>query len=78
MQDNTIYIQWCDNQLKGLQDDADRIGYKIDEDLSYQQVCEQITHIQFKEIEADTMTWISIAYLIGIIRMRINQKAEIG
>ena len=31
---NTTYIQWCDNQLKGLQDDADRIGYKIDEDLS--------------------------------------------
>ena len=78
MKDNNTYIKWCDNQLKGLQNDADRIGYKIDEDLSYQEVCEQITHIQFEEIEADTMTWISIAYLIGVIRMRINQKAEIG
>lgn len=78
MKDNSTYIKWCDNQLKGLQNDADRIGYKIDEDLSYQEVCEQITHIQFEEIEADTMTWISIAYLIGVIRMRINQKAEIG
>lgn len=78
MQDNTTYIQWCDNQLKGLQNDADQIGYKIDEDLSYQEVCEQITHIQFEEIEADTITWISIAYLIGVIRMRINQKMEMG
>ena len=78
MQDNTTYIQWCDNQLKDLEQDADKIGYKLDDDLSYKQVCEQITHIQFEEIEADTMTWISIAYMIGIIRMRINQKAEIG
>lgn len=76
--DNTTYIQWCDNQLKGLEQDADQIGYKLDDDLSYKQVCEQITRIQFEEIEADTMTWISIAYMIGIIRMRINQKAEIG
>ena len=76
--DNSTYIQWCDNQLKRLEQDADKIGYKLDDDLSYQQVCEQITQIQFEEIQADTMTWISIAYLIGVIRMRVNQKAEIG
>ena len=76
--DNSSYIQWCDNQLKELEQDADKIGYKLDDDLSYKQVCERITQIQFEEIEADTMTWISLAYLIGIIRVRVNQKAEIG
>ena len=71
-------IQWIDNQLKRMEQEADRIGYPLDDDLTNQEICKTLADIEWEDIDPDTQTWMGIAYLMGIVQQRINQKAEIG
>ena len=71
-------MSWVDTQLKRMEQEADRIGYPLDDDLTNQEICKTLTEIEWEDIEPDTQTWIGIAYLMGIVQQRINQKAEIG
>ena len=71
-------IQWFDDQLKGLEQDADRIGYIIEEDGAYMELCEQVTAIEWEDKDPTTMDWIAMSYMVGIIRGRINQKQAMG
>ena len=71
-------IQWCDNQLKDIEKQADAIGYRHEEDGAYIEIVEQITAIEWEEITPTPMTWMTIGYMIGILRGRVNQKAMIG
>ena len=71
-------MNWVDTQLKRMEQEADRIGYPLDDDLTNQEICKTITEIEWEDIIPDTQTWIGIAYLMGIVQQRINQKVEIG
>jgi len=71
-------MSWVDTQLKRMEQEADRIGYPLDDDLTNQEICKTLTEIEWEDIIPDTQTWIGIAYLMGIVQQRINQKAEIG
>ena len=71
-------INWIDTQLKRMEQEADRIGYSLDDDLTSQEICKTLAEIEWEDISPDTQTWIGIAYLMGIVQQRINQKAEIG
>ena len=71
-------MSWVDTQLKRMEQEADRIGYPLDDDLTYQEICKTIADIEWEDIIPDTQTWIGVAYLMGIVQQRINQKAEIG
>lgn len=71
-------MSWVDTQLKRMEQEADRIGYPLDDDLTNQEICKTLTDIEWEDIVPDTQTWIGIAYLMGIVQQRINQKAEIG
>lgn len=76
--DNTIYIQWCDKKLKRFEQDSDKINYDIDNNETYQKICEYLAKIEFGEIEPDAELWLKIAFLIGVVRRVIDEKAEIG
>ena len=69
---------WVDAQLKRMEQEADRIDYPLDDDLTYQEICKTIADIEWEDIIPDTQTWVGIAYLMGIVQQRINQKAEMG
>ena len=71
-------MSWVDTQLKRMEQEADRIGYPLDDDLTNQNICKTLADIEWEDIIPDTQTWIGIAYLMGIVQQRINQKAEIG
>lgn len=71
-------MSWVDTQLKRMEQEADRIGYPLDDDLTYQEICKTLTDIEWEDITPDTQTWVGVAYLMGIVQQRINQKAEIG
>ena len=71
-------MSWVDTQLKRMEQEADRIGYLLDDDLTNQEICKTLANIEWEDIIPDTQTWIGIAYLMGIVQQRINQKAEIG
>lgn len=71
-------MSWVDTQLKRMEKEADRIGYPLDDDLTYQEICKTIADIEWEDIIPDTQTWVGIAYLMGIVQQRINQKTEIG
>ena len=71
-------MSWVDTQLKRMEQESDRIGYPLDDDLTYQEICKSLAEIEWEDIIPDTQTWIGIAYLMGIVQQRINQKAEIG
>lgn len=71
-------MSWVDTQLKRMEQEADRVGYPLDDDLTNQEICKTLTEIEWEDIVPDTQTWIGIAYLMGIVQQRINQKTEIG
>ena len=71
-------MSWVDTQLKRMEQEADRIGYSLDDDLTNQEICKTLADIEWEDIIPDTQTWVGIAYLMGIVQQRINQKAEIG
>ena len=71
-------MSWVDTQLKRMEQEADRIGYPLDDDLTNQEICKTLAEIEWEDIIPDTQTWVGIAYLMGIVQQRINQKAEIG
>ena len=71
-------MSWVDTQLKRMEQEADRIDYPLDDDLTNQEICKTLAEIEWEDIIPDTQTWIGIAYLMGIVQQRINQKAEIG
>lgn len=71
-------MSWVDTQLKRMEQEADRIGYPLDDDLTNQEICQILAEIEWEDMNPDTQTWIGIAYLMGIVQQRINQKAEIG
>ena len=71
-------MSWVDTQLKRMEQEADRIGYPLDDDLTNQEICKTLAGIEWEDIIPDTQIWIGIAYLMGIVQQRINQKAEIG
>ena len=71
-------MSWVDTELKRMEQEADHIGYPLDDDLTNQEICKTLADIEWEDIIPDTQTWIGIAYLMGIVQQRINQKAEIG
>lgn len=71
-------MSWVDTQLKRLEQESDQVGYPLDDDLTYQEICKTLADIQFEDIIPDAQTWVGVAYLMGIVQQRVNQKVEIG
>ena len=75
MSDNQI-ITWFDGQLGWIQHEADRLGYSIDDDIGYQQVCEQLANIEFNFTKPDGLDWANIGYVLGCVRGRLAAMSE--
>lgn len=75
MSDNQIKT-WFDGQLVWIEHEADRLGYPIDDDIGYQQVCEQLTNIEFDYIKPDGLDWANIGYVLGCVRGKLAAISE--
>ena len=73
---NKQIITWFDGQLVWIQNEADRLGYPIDEDIGYQQVCEQLANIEFNFTKPDGLDWANIGYVLGCVRGRLAAMSE--
>ena len=73
---NKEILTWFDGQLVCKQHEADRLGYPIDEDIGYQQVCEQLANIEFDFIKPDGLDWANIGYVLGCVRGRLAAMSE--
>lgn len=67
---------WFDGQLVWIEHEADRLGYPIDEDIGYQQVCEQLTNIEFDYIKPDGLDWANMGYVLGCVRGKLAAMSE--
>mgnify|MGYP006954658956 CR=1 FL=1 len=67
---------WFDGQLVWIEHEADRLGYPIDDDIGYQQVCEQLTNIEFNYIKPDGLDWANIGYVLGCVRGKLAALSE--
>lgn len=76
MNSNKYIITWFDGQLVWIQHEADKLGYPIDEDIGYQQVCEQLAYIEFNFIEPDELDWANIGYVLGCVRGKLAALSE--
>lgn len=76
MNNNRYIIRWFDGQLAWVEHAADRLNYPIDDDIGYQQVCEQLTSIEFNFIEPDDLDWANMGYVLGCVRGRLAAMEE--
>lgn len=67
---------WFDGQLVWIEHEADRLGYPIDDDIGYQQVCEQLTNIEFDYIKPDGLDWANMGYVLGCVRGKLAALSE--
>lgn len=67
---------WFDEQLVWIEHEADRLGYPIDDDIGYQQVCEQLTNIEFDYIKPDGLDWANMGYVLGCVRGKLAALSE--
>lgn len=67
---------WFDGQLVWIEHEADRLGYPIDDDIGYQQVCEQLTNIEFDYIKPDGLDWANMGYVLGCVRGKLAVMSE--
>lgn len=67
---------WFDGQLVWIEHEADRLGYPIDDDIGYQQVCEQLTNIEFDFIKPDGLDWANMGYVLGCVRGKLAAMSE--
>lgn len=67
---------WFDGQLVWIEHEADRLGYPIDDDIGYQQVCEQLTNIEFDYIKPDGLDWANMGYILGCVRGKLAAMSE--
>lgn len=67
---------WFDGQLVWIEHEADRLGYPIDDDIGYQQVCEQLTNIEFDYIKPDGLDWANMGYVLGCVRGKLAAMSE--
>lgn len=67
---------WFDGQLVWIEHEADRLGYPIDDDIGYQQVCEQLTNIEFDYIKPDGLDWVNMGYVLGCVRGKLAALSE--
>lgn len=67
---------WFDGQLVWIEHEADRLGYPIDDDIGYQQVCEQLTNIEFDYIKPDGLDWANMGYVLGCVRGKLATMSE--
>lgn len=67
---------WFDGQLVWIEHEADRLGYPIDDDIGYQQVCEQLTNIEFDYIQPDGLDWANMGYVLGCVRGKLAALSE--
>ena len=67
---------WFDGQLVWIEHEADRLGYPIDDDIGYQQVCEQLTNIEFNYIKPDGLDWANMGYVLGCVRGKLAALSE--
>lgn len=68
---NKQIIKWFEGQLIWIEHEADRLNYDIDNDIGYQQVCEQITNIEFGFTAPDGLDWANIGYVLGCVRGKL-------
>lgn len=73
---NNQIITWFDGQLVWIQHEADRLDYPIDEDIGYQQVCEQLANIEFDFTKPDGLDWANIGYVLGCVRGKLAAMSE--
>ena len=73
---NKQIITWFDGQLVWIEHEADRLGYLIDDDIGYQQVCEQLANIEFGFTKPDELDWANIGYVLGCVRGRLAVMSE--
>ena len=73
---NKEIITWFDGQLVWIQHEADRLSYSIDEDIGYQQVCEQLANIEFNFTKPDGLDWANIGYVLGCVRGKLAAMSE--
>ena len=71
-------IKWVDTQLFSIEKDSDAIGYNHEADGTYIEILEMVGDIEFNDKKPTPMDWLTIGYMVGILRDRINQKREIG
>lgn len=71
---NKQVMQWFDNQLVRIEKEAERVGYDIDSDATYINICQELTDIEWGSTKPTTQVWVGIAYLVGIVQQRINEK----
>lgn len=76
MSNNKNIITWFDGQLVWIEHEADRLGYPIDEDIGYQQVCEQLASIEFNITKPDGLDWANIGYVLGCVRGKLAVLSE--
>lgn len=67
---------WFDGQLVWIEHEADRLGYPIDDDIGYQQVCEQLTNIEFDYIKPDGLDWANMGYVLGCVCGKLAAMSE--
>lgn len=73
---NKQIIKWFDGQLIWIQHEADRLGYDIDNDIGYQQICAQLGDIEFNFIKPDGLDWANIGYVLGCVRGKLAAIRE--